>query len=212
MKSKKSILLFLFGLLLIRFNSNAQIPDSTSGSLWSQSLDLNFYIYSDGLSILPIYSADKKHLHLEAHYNYEAENTFSLWSGYNFIGGGELSYVITPMAGVVFGQINGLSPGLDLNLNYKKFEFTSDTQYVFDLEDKNQDYLYNWSELTYLAKDWIWFGASYQRTRLFEEKVDFQVGPFIGGGYRWFELGAYLYFGQNNPFGLISLTINYPDH
>lgn len=209
MKSKKSVLLCLCGLLLISFKSNAQIPDSKSRNLWSQSLDLNFYIYRNGLSILPIYSADKKHLHLEGHYNYEAANTFSLWYGYNFIGNGELSYVITPIAGVVFGQINGLSPGLNLSLNYKKFGFTSDTQYVFDLEDKNQDYLYNWSELTYSANEWIWFGASYQRTRLFEEKAYFQAGPFIGGEYRWLELDVYLFFGQNNPFGLVSLTINY---
>ena len=212
MKNGKITSLFLFSFLIMNFYSIAQSQDSISTSPWNQSLDLNLYIFNNGLFPVPVYAVNKNHLHLEAHYNYEAQNTFSVWYGYNFKGGNEFSYLITPMAGVIFGEVNGLAPGLELNLSYKKFEFTSNSEYVFDLEQQEEDFFYVWSELSYIPKDWLWLGLSSQRTRLFDKHVEFQSGPFIGGGYKWFELTGYIYFGQDDPFGLLTLTINYPDN
>jgi hypothetical protein len=212
MKNGKISSLFLLSFLVMNFYSIAQSQDSASVSPWSQSLDLNFYLYNNDFFTVPVYEIDKDHLHLEAHYNYEARNTFSAWYGYNFKGGKDFSYLITPMAGIVFGEVNGLAPGLELTFTYKKFLFVSDSEYVFDLEQQADDYFYVWSELSYLPNDWLELGISYQRTRLRDEKIEFQGGAFIGGNYKWFQLTGYVYFGQDDPFGLLTLTINYPDN
>ena len=96
----------------------------------------------DDFFVLPIFRADREHLHLEARYNYEDLKTFSGWAGYNFTGDKKIEYVITPMVGIVTGNSNGMSPGLEFTFVKNKFELYSESEYFVDFGKSENNFLY----------------------------------------------------------------------
>lgn len=82
-----------------------QSKDITAQDNWKFNLEGDFY-FTDPFFVLPLITADKDWVHLEARYNYEELKTFSGWLGYNFSGGNKFEYNITPMAGFMLGQNN----------------------------------------------------------------------------------------------------------
>jgi len=199
-------------LALIYSPANSREGDTISRSPWNHSLAASFYIFSDDFFILPVYQADKKWLHLEARYNYEDRNTFSAWFGYKFTGGNKFEYTIIPMAGGIAGNTNGVAAGLELDFLYYGFELYAESEYVFDLQDSEGNFFYNWTDLSYSPIDWLWFGLSVQRTKLYDTDLDVQRGLLVGGGYRWFGLTGYLYnLGFDEPYYVISLSVSFPE-
>jgi hypothetical protein len=187
---------------------HGQEQDSTMS--WDFSADANFYLIKDDFFVLPVFRADKGKLHLEARYNYEDRETFSGWVGYNFSGGDdEFSYTFTPMLGGVFGLSNGIAPGLELTLTYKNFELYSEMENLFDLENSENNFYYNWADLTYSPTDWLWLGISGQRTRLFQTDLEIQRGLLAGVGLKSFELNTYVYNIGDDPFMIIALSANF---
>ena len=84
-------------------------------------MTIDGYIVPDGRPMLiQCSTADHNWLHLEARYNYENLHSGSLWAGYNFSLGKTLSLSVTPMLGGVFGRTNGIAPGCEASLTYKK--------------------------------------------------------------------------------------------
>lgn len=203
-----------FSFLIVMFCSAPgfaqQEHTESDPKVWEFGADMNFYFFSDDFFVLPAIRADKNKLHLEARYNYEDMNTFSGWVGYNFIGGKNLEFVITPMLGGVVGNSNGIAPGLEVTLNYKGFEFYSESEYLFETESNENNFYYNWIDLTYSPKDWLWFGISGQRTRLYQTDLEIQRGIILGGGYKNWELTGYLYnIGFDDPFVLLTLSASF---
>jgi len=205
---KKNIgVLILFGVGIS--TGFAQTKESDS-SRWEFNTDANFYLIPNDFFILPVFKADKNRLHLEARYNYEDRQTFSGWAGYNFSGGNKLEYTITPMIGGVVGLSNGIAPGLEMTLNYKRFELSTESEYFFDSEAGSNNFFYNWTDLTYSATDWLWLGISGQRTRVYQTALDIQRGVLVGGGIKNWELNAYLYnLGFDDPFVLLTLSVSF---
>lgn len=198
--------------MLCSYSTFAQEQDTISKSKWNHNLEALFYILQDEFIFLPIYAVDNDWLHLEARYNYEDMNTFSGWFGYNFSGGNKFLYTITPMVGGIAGNINGIAPGLEFDFEFYGFELYSESEYVFDLQDKENDFYYNWTDFTYSPLDWLWFGLSTQRTRLYQTDLEFQSGLLIGGGFKWFGLSGYLYNpGSDDPYLILSLSITLPE-
>jgi hypothetical protein len=192
---------------------SAQEPDTLARSEWNHSFENDFYFYKNDFVYLPIYSVNKDRLHLEARYNYEDMKTFSAWFGYNFSGGKKLQYSITPMVGGIVGNTKGIAPGLEFDFEYHGFELYSESEYVFDLQQKENNFFYNWTDLTYSPLDWLWVGLSMQRTRLFKTDAETEGGLILGGGYRWFELTGYMYNpGGDNPYVILSLSVNLPEN
>jgi len=204
---KKSIYLWMamsFGL------SFANGQGSTDSSRWEFTTDANFYFIPDDFFFLPVFRADKNKLHLEARYNYEDRETFSAWAGYNFNGGNKLEYTITPMIGGIVGLTDGIAPGLEITLSYKGFELYTESEYLFDLEANENNFYYNWADLSYSPTDWLWFGISGQRTRLYQTDLEIQRGLFVGAGLKGWELNTYLYnVGFDDPFVLLTLSANF---
>ena len=188
----------------------ADNPTKDSTSDWDIVPNLNFYFIPDDFFILPIITADKNKLHLEARYNYEDRETFSLWGGYNFEGGNKLSYTITPMIGGVVGLSNGLAPGLRFQLDYRRLTLASESEYFFDLDENENNFYYNWSDLSYSIKEWLWSGVSVQRTRAYSSSLDIQYGLLIGGGYKRWELNTYVYnIGNVETFLMVSISAEF---
>ena len=188
----------------------AQEPDTLSKPKWNHDIEGWFYFMPDDFIFSPIYGVDRGWLHLEARYNYEDMNTFSAWFGYNFEGGKKFQYTITPMLGGLVGSINGISPGLELNFDYFGFNFNSASEYVFDLEGKENDFFYNWTDFTCTPLNWLWFGISMQRTRLYQGELEFQSGLMLGVGYKWLGLTAYWYNPASDPYYVLYLSITLP--
>jgi hypothetical protein len=144
-----------------------------------------------------IMSADRGPLHLEARVNYESVGTRSAYVGWTFSGGESLSWEITPILGVAWGDIRALVPGVEWSLAWGPFDFYSEAQWVNDRASHNDSYIYSWNELGYRATDWLRLGVAGQRTRVYGGDRDLQRGPFVQlsmgrvtlGGY-WFNPGS----------------------
>ena len=197
---------------LIHLRTIAQVQDSIPPSQWQHGMVVSNYIFRDDFFIIPVYQVNKDWLHLEARYYYEDENTFSAWFGYNFTGGNKFEYTITPMIGGILGNTDGIAPGLELDFCFFGFEFYSESEYIFDFDGKEEYFYYNWTDFTYSPLDWLWFGLSIQRTKLYETDLEIQRGLELGGGYRWIGLTGYIYnLGWDEPYGIITLSVNLPE-
>jgi len=185
------VLIWMIFLLNVSFIS-AQDEDASKNSVWEFYAELDF-TFDDPFIVGPVATADYKNLHLEARYNYEGKNTGSGWIGYNFSGGSEFEYLITPIIGGLVGGINGIGIGLEFTFNFMDFEFDDEMEFQFDFENEENDNFYNWADISYSPLEWFYFGVSGQRTRLIENNVDIQFGPFLGVGYNEFELAGYTY-------------------
>lgn len=194
----RGVILSLGVMLLFVGRCLAQVanPASEKGSQpseWSFSVAAYGYFVPHEISYgSPIVSADRRWLHLEARYNYENQDTGSVWAGYNLSTGSELVFDATPMLGVVFGNTNGVAPGCELALGYKRIELSSELEYVVDIGDKNGSFLYSWNELTYSPTDWLHTGLVSQRTRSYHTDLDVQRGFSIGFSHKRVEFTTYV--------------------
>ena len=200
----------LFLGLMISTAALGQEKDSLENKAWSFNADLNLYFIPDDFFVLPLFKADRDWMHLEGRYNYEDRETFSAWFGYNFSGGKKLEYAITPMVGGVVGLTDGVAGGLEFTLALGRFELYSESEYLFDVDANENNFYYNWSDLTYSPTDWLWLGISGQRTRLYETDLDIQRGLILGGGWKNLELTTYFYnIGTDDHFILLTFTATF---
>ena len=174
-------------------HSNA---DSTY-SQWSYAATaFQYFLPDEKNTTLLIATADYNAWHIETRYNYEAAKTASVFGGYQFEAGKKLVLDITPMLGFAVGDVNGIVPGLETSLTWKNFDLYSESEYVFDLEGKENNFFYNWSEAGITAFDKLRVGISLSRTRLFQSDLELQKGIFAQYSF-WKLTAGVFYF---NPF------------
>jgi len=178
---------------------------------WSFSFATSGYIVPDDRSYAsPTFTADHQWLHLEARYNYEDQETGSLWAGYNLSAGSKLVFEATPMLGAVFGNTSGIAPGGRLSLTYKSIRLSSEIEYVFDIADKHQNFLYSWNELVYSPTDWFHAGLVAQRTRAYHTNLSLQRGVSVGFSHKKVDFTTYiLNAGWTEPAVVLGLTFNF---
>ena len=185
--------------LLIAIVSSAQqtspkTAETAPASEWDFNLVVDGYIVpNEGGYVSPVFSADRKWLHLETRYNYEDRQTGSFWLGYNFEMGKNVSVTFTPMIGGVVGNTTGVAPGYEFSLSYKKLSLSIDGEYVFDTHDTNGSFFYSWTELTYSPKDWFYFGYVAQRTKAYHTSLDIQRGFLVGVSHKNAEFTTYVF-------------------
>ena len=149
-------------------------------TLGNFNLSVSGYYVPNGRSYAsPTFTADHDTLHLEARYNYEGLLTGSLWVGYNLTVGKKLVLEATPMVGGVFGNVNGVAPGLEFTATYKKVQLFSANEYIFDTNAKAGNFFYTWTHLTYSPVPWFEAGYVTQRTRANQTALDIQRGLLI---------------------------------
>ena len=108
--------------------------------------------------VSPTFTADRDWLHFEARYNYENQETGSLWIGYNFSGGHKLVFEVTPMMGGVFGNMTGGAPRYEVSLSHKRIVLPSSGEYVFDTKNHDGNFFYAWLQFIYSTMDWLHVG------------------------------------------------------
>jgi hypothetical protein len=154
--------------------------------------------------------ADRNWLHLEARYNYENQHTGSAWFGYNLNVGDKVELAVTPMLGAVFGDMQGIAPGYEFSLAWKKLELSSDGEYVFDTRDSSESFFYSWDEFVYSPADWFHAGLVAQRTRAYQTPLDIQRGFSVGVAHKNIDFTVYTFnAGWTDPTVVLNLSFNF---
>ena len=158
--------------------------------------------------LTPIVYADRGAVHLEARYNYEDLETLSVFGGWAFSVEGEVEAAFTPMLGGAFGETSGIMPALELDVGWRKLAWYAETEYLFDLDDRDDDFFYSWSTLTYGLTDWLSAGVVTERSKLVDTDYSVQRGleleltrPHVG-----FSLYAYN-IGSDDSYSVVALEL-----
>jgi hypothetical protein len=205
---------FFFLMLPVSSFSQQVISENardSSGSAWSFSASGYYYfIPNDKNTFTLIGYADHKSLHLETRYNYEDEKTGSVFGGWRFATGNKLQFGATPMLGIVFGNTNGIAPGVELDLSYWLLDFYSESEYVIDFESNENNFFYTWTELAISPLHFLRTGISGQRTRLYETELDVQKGVFAEYAFWKLTTGVH-YFNpfSSDDFVILTLSIDF---
>ena len=204
--------IFISTLIIYVFFSSynyAQEKDTLTYSEWNFGVETDLY-FTDPFIFLPIIQANKGNLHIEARYNYEDLKTVSGWIGYNFFGGDEFEYFITPMVGGAVGRTNGIAGGLEFKFGYIEFELYSESEYLFDLESSENNFFYNWTDFTYSPLDWLWFGISAQLTKVDQTELEIDRGLLLGAAYKNWQFTGYYYNSfSDDVFFMLSLITDF---
>ena len=180
--------------LAAQTTANAGPDVNPPAKAWEASVTVDGYLVPHAeFYVSPTIAADHGWLHLEGRYNYEDQKTGSLWFGVNLNAGNTLALRVTPMIGGVFGNTTGVAPGCEISLSYKRLEFYSALEYVFDTKDRSGSFFYSWPQLTYSPREWLHFGIVAQRTKAYQTDLDVQRGVFGGVSYKKINFTTYVF-------------------
>lgn len=154
------------------------------------------------------YYQSEKNWYAEGRYNYEALNTLSLYAGKSYEGKAAFSYVANPIAGVVLGRMNGGSIGINLAMDYRNFYFNTQSQYTFSVEQRSNNFIYSWSDLTYKVSEKFAAGISLQQTKLYQLNGAFEKGFLIKATYKNWNFPLYIFRPESSERYFV-LGLNY---
>jgi hypothetical protein len=160
--------------------AHAPTPAADARPSWEFAVSA-FYVDPPGSDqhATTILYADRGPLHLEGRYNYEDLNTGSVFAGWTFEVGDEVQAAFTPMIGGIFGDTNGIAPGLLIDASWSKLSFYSESEYVFDTDDSDDDYFYSWSTLMWRFSDVIAAGVVTERSKIVDTDLSLQRGVVL---------------------------------
>jgi len=207
---RKKYLLLLLGFVSVKLFAQKTGTDSIN-SKWKFSAWAEYFIVPGDESFFnPTFYADGKKIHLEGRYNYEAMNTASIFAGWNFNFGKAVKFEITPIAGIVFGSTDGMATGLEIDIEYKKFDFYSESEHVFDFAGKENNFFYMYSELAINPIKQLRLGLLAQRTRLYESDREIQRGVLAEYYFGRCRAGVFYFdpFTDNN-FVALSFSVDF---
>lgn len=206
----KKYLLLLAGFVSTELFAQENQTDSAT-SHWNFSAWAEMFIIPGEEDFFnPTFYARHEKLHLEARYNYEDRNTASLWAGRRFKFGKGVKFVFVPMAAIVFGNTNGIAPGLEVEIMYKKFDFYSESEHVFDFNTRENNFFYMYSELAIRPINPLRTGIMTQRTRVFESERELQRGIFAEYYFGRFRAGVFYFspFDSDN-YWIASVSVDF---
>jgi len=189
-----------------------QPSDATEGKGWEFSGSAYGYLFFEGSGdfVSPVVRAQRGRLYFEGRYNYEERDTGSLFGGYQFSFGKEVTLDLTPMLGAVVGEVDGVAPAVELDLNWKSLNYYNESEYVFDFADRDSNFFYSWSELSWTCAPWFRAGLSAQRTRVYETDRVVEAGFLAGFSFWKMEIAAYLFSPfDEDRFAVVGASIEF---
>jgi hypothetical protein len=137
---------------------------------------------------------NSKNWHVEARYNYEARKTVSFYVGKEYSGTSPFFYSFTPIIGGVTGEFRGGSAGFNLDLEYKKFYISSQSQYTFSADYEIENFFFSWSEIGYQPLKWLYGGVAMQPTYYpFSRNSEMVPGGVIGFTFGKWTIPVYVF-------------------
>ena len=205
------VALFILTLAITGGTAAAQTSTPSSEETgWSLDASAYTYIVPDSENyVQPTVAADRDWLHVEARFNYEDRDTGSVWFGYNFSVGEEVTFEITPMVGAVIGSTDGIAPGYKAALRWRMLDLYSETEYVVDAGDSADSFLYTWSEFALAPTDWSRFGLAVQRTKVYQTEFEIQRGFFAGFSYQRATVAAYVFNPDASPTVVLAVSVGF---
>jgi hypothetical protein len=191
--------------------AGAQSTTAAAEPAWSVRVSANTYLIPDDDNYLqPTVTADRGALHIESRYQYEDRNSTSMFLGWNLAFGDAVKLSFTPMFGGVFGQTAAVVPALEADITWRRFEAYTEGEYVIDAGDRSSSFLYNWSEVSVWATEWLRGGIVTQRTRVLRTPRDIQRGLLIGAAVSRIESAFYLFNpGSTDQFIVVSVGVRF---
>ncbi len=181
-------------------------------SVKAQHAGLEQYYYMGTykmFTLVPVgYLQTRKNWYAEGRFNYEALNTLSLYGGKTFEKKALVSYSASPILGIVLGQINGGSAGINLVADYKKLNFSTQSQYTFSVQQRSNNFIYSWSDFTYQVSAKFAAGFSLQQTKLYMVNGAFEKGLLIKTGYKNWTFPLYIFKPESSQRYFV-LGLNY---
>ena len=160
---------------------------STSlSTYWTEPPDESGYVSA-------ILTADRGPLHLEAHWAYEARDTFSIFAGKNFPIEGDLEGHFTPRLGVAVGDAEGIVPALNFEVGWKQLSFLTDIEWMIGTTSDTDNFLYSWNELDWAVSERFTLGLVGQRTNVFDQELSVDRGFLMGLNLGKTTLTAYVF-------------------
>jgi hypothetical protein len=97
------------------------------------------------------------------------------------------------MIGGVFGRAQGIAPGCEAELNWKKLNFSISNEYVFDTTTTSGNFHYVWNQITYEPLKWFRFGYAGQRNKMFFQRpLEHQEGFLLGVNHKQYQFTTYV--------------------
>ena len=188
-----------------------QTPAEPEPPIWSVSLSAAWYFLPEENDyVQPTLKVERSWLHLETRYAYEDRHSLSIFAGANFEFGEDITLAITPMAGVLVGDVTGVIPAIELDFTAWRFEAYGEAEYVFDLDDSSSTFFYMWSELSLWPVKWARAGLVTQRTRVYRADRDIQRGPMLGVRFSRVEGTLYLFNpGADDHLTVVSISVSF---
>ncbi len=141
----------------------------------------NFFGSGQAYVWMPVlHHQGKNGVYTELRYNYEELKTASVYIGKNFRQEGKINFSVTPMLGMVFGNFNGGSAAMNMDIEYKKIFISTQNQYTISKDDINNNFFFNWTELAIQPKSWFYTGVSTQQTQVYKTKFVSEYGILAG--------------------------------
>jgi hypothetical protein len=177
-----------------------------------QQAGLEQYYYMGAyrdFTFVPVgYYQTTKNWYMEGRFNYEALNTLSLYAGKTFERKALFSYAASPIAGVVLGKMNGGSVGLNLQMDYRNFDFNTQSQYTFSIQQRSNNFIYSWSDLTYKLSEKFAAGLSLQQTKLYQLNGALEKGFLVKAAYKSWSFPLYIFKPESSERYFV-LGLNY---
>lgn len=175
----------LFVVLFLSVEATAQITGRIE--------QIYYYDEAGGFAMGPVAAfQNKRNWYVEARYNYEEARTISFYIGKVYQGDGAFSYSVAPIFGGVAGRFNGGSAGLNIDLGYKFFYFSTQSQYTFSIENEIDNFYFSWSELGYQPLEWLYAGVAIQETYFPQSRAHMtDPGLVVGLTYKRWTLPIY---------------------
>ena len=207
-----AMVVLLVGPSLAQMSSGASAEsDGPRPSEWALAFNLaGYFVPNDRSYASATFTADKRQFHFGARYNYEDQQTGSMWFGYNFEVGDKLQLQATPMIGSVFGRTTGIAPGYLASLSWKKLDLSTEGEFVFDTKERSGSFFYSWMEFSYSPVEWCRMGLVADRTKAYHTNLDIQRGVLIGFSHRRIDFTSYIFnVGWTTPTVVLSVGYNF---
>jgi hypothetical protein len=143
----------------------------------------------------------------ELRYNYEDANTVSLFAGKSMSAGNDFSFTVTPMAGYSVGRFTGVSLAANVDVEWKDFYVSTQSQYSLGTRKDVTSFFFNWSEIGYSISDRVFAGVAMQYT-LQEGLKSFEPGLLAGLSFKNISFPVYA-FSPFNAERYFVIGLNY---
>ena len=163
-------LLFSFCKFSYSQNNKTKIHD---GGLYN-----SIQFYSSNISFVPQAWFYVNDYYFETRYNYEDNETLSMYFGKSFSIKKKWNVEYIPMLGVSGGKLYGISPAINFQAKHKKFSTFSQCQYTFDI-NKSNSFFWDWSGVSFRNNKGFGIGGSTQIYVPISGESFIKLGPNI---------------------------------